>query len=172
MQIRCHIVYDIKHDGRQRSRLVAGGHLTEPAIDIVYSGVVSFRGIRLVTFLPQLNKLELWGTDIGNDYLEATTKEELYIIGCAAFGALERYTLVVYKALYGLRPSGLCWHQQFVDVLRSLSFTPYKVENEIWMRPYNGVANTSLSMLMTYSLRQKNFYLSLRHWRSNINSNT
>jgi hypothetical protein len=27
-RIRCHMVYDVKHDGRHRSRLVAGGHLT------------------------------------------------------------------------------------------------------------------------------------------------
>ena len=74
-KIRCHMVYDVKHDGRHKSRLVAGGHLTDPNTESVYSSVVSLRGIRLVTFLSELNKLELWGTDIGNAYLEATTKE-------------------------------------------------------------------------------------------------
>jgi hypothetical protein len=28
-KICCHMVYDVKHDGRHKSRLVAGGNLTE-----------------------------------------------------------------------------------------------------------------------------------------------
>jgi hypothetical protein len=51
-----HMVYDVKHDGRHKSRLVAGGHLTDPNTKSVYSSVVSLRGIRLVTFLSELNK--------------------------------------------------------------------------------------------------------------------
>jgi hypothetical protein len=54
-KIRCHMVYDVKHDGRHIARLNAGGHLTDPNIDSVYSGVVSLRGIRLVVVLAELN---------------------------------------------------------------------------------------------------------------------
>jgi hypothetical protein len=43
-KIRCHIIYDVKHDGRHKACLVAGGHLTEVTTESVYSGVVSFRG--------------------------------------------------------------------------------------------------------------------------------
>jgi hypothetical protein len=129
-KIRCHMVYDVKHDGRHKSRLVAGGHLTDPSSDSVYSGVVSLRGIRLVTFIAELNLLELWGADVGNAYLEAKTKEMVYIIGGPEFGELEGHTLIIYKALYGLRTSGLCWHQRFADVLRSMGFLPCKVEND------------------------------------------
>jgi hypothetical protein len=74
-KIQCHMVYDVKHDGRHKSRLVAGGHLTDPNTENVYSSVVSLRGIWLVTFLSKLNSLDLEETDIGNAYLEATTKE-------------------------------------------------------------------------------------------------
>jgi Reverse transcriptase (RNA-dependent DNA polymerase) len=110
-KIRCHMVYDVKHDGCHKSRLVAGGHL-----EGVYSSVVSLQGIRLVTFLSELNKL--WGIDIGNAYLEATTKERVYIVGGSEFGELEGHTLVIHKALYVLRSSGLCWHQCFEKELR------------------------------------------------------
>jgi hypothetical protein len=41
-KICCRIVYDVKHDGRHKSRFVAGGHLTEVPVDSVYSGVVSY----------------------------------------------------------------------------------------------------------------------------------
>jgi hypothetical protein len=40
-KIRCHMIYDVKHDGWHKARLVAGGHLTEPNTESVYSGVVS-----------------------------------------------------------------------------------------------------------------------------------
>jgi len=42
---RVHMVYAVKHNGRHKARLVAGGHLTETPIDSVYSSVVSLRGI-------------------------------------------------------------------------------------------------------------------------------
>ena len=74
------MVYDVKHDGRHKFRLVAGGHLTDTPIESVYSGVVSLRSLRLVIFLAELNGLEVWGADIGNAYLEAKTKEKVYII--------------------------------------------------------------------------------------------
>ena len=79
-RIRVHLVFDIKHDGRHKARLVADGHLTEIPVDTVYSSVVSLRSLRLVTFLNELNQLELWGADIGNAYLEATTKEKIFIL--------------------------------------------------------------------------------------------
>ena len=98
-KIRCHMVYDVKHDGRHKARLVAGGHLTDPNTESVYSGVVSLRGIRLVVFLAELNALKLWGADVGNAYLEAKTKEKVYIIGGLGFGELEGCTLIIFKAL-------------------------------------------------------------------------
>ena len=79
-KIRVHFVFDVKHDGRHKARLVAGGHLTDDPVDSVYSGVVSLRSLRLLIFLSELNKLTLWGADVGNAYLEAYTKERVYIV--------------------------------------------------------------------------------------------
>ena len=80
-KIRVHLILAVKHDGRHKARLVAGGHLTPDAIESIYSGVVYIRSLRLVIFLAKLNNLEVWGADIGNAYLEAKTKEKLYIFG-------------------------------------------------------------------------------------------
>ena len=79
-KIRVHFVFDVKHDGRHKARLVADGNLTEVPLTSVYSGVVSLRGIRLVLFIAELNELESWNTDIGNACLEALTKEKVCII--------------------------------------------------------------------------------------------
>ena len=121
-KIRLHFVFDVKHDGRHKARLVAGGHLTETPVDSVYSGVVSLRSLRLVIFLAELNKLDIWGADVGNAYLEAHTKEKGYIIAGKGFGKLEGHTLVINKALYGLKSSGLRWHEKFSDTLRDMGF--------------------------------------------------
>ena len=74
-----HLVFACKHDGHHQARLVAGGHLTPDPIDSIYCGVASTKSLRLSIFLADLNKMEVWGADIGNAYPEATIKEKLYI---------------------------------------------------------------------------------------------
>jgi hypothetical protein len=132
--IRVHLVFAVKHDGRHKARLVADGHLTNVPMESVYSGVVSLRGFRLVIFLAELNNLEIWATDIGNAYLEAKTKEKLVIVAGPEFGDLAGHLLIIQKALYGLRTSGLCWHERFVECLRQEGFQPCKADPDIWMR--------------------------------------
>jgi hypothetical protein len=129
----------VKHVGRHKARLVASGNSTNPNTESVYSGVVSLRGIWLIVVLAELNILQLWGADVGNAYLEATTKEKIYIVGNPEFGSLEGHSLVIDCALCGLRSSGLCWHQRFLDVLRLMRCTPSKAEADIWMQDNNGL---------------------------------
>ena len=105
----------------------------------MYSSVVSLKGLRLVVFLSELNGLKVWGTDIGNAYLEAVTKEKVCIIAGPEFGPREGHLLIIHKALYGLRSSGLCWHERFADTLRDMGFTPSKAEADIWMRANGNV---------------------------------
>ena len=47
-KIRCRMVYAVKHDGRHKARFVAGGHLTQPPDNSVYSSVVSLRSLRII----------------------------------------------------------------------------------------------------------------------------
>jgi hypothetical protein len=63
-KICTHLVYDCKHDGRHKAWMVADGHLTDIPLESVYSGVVSLRGLRIITFLSELNGLDLWATDL------------------------------------------------------------------------------------------------------------
>jgi hypothetical protein len=134
-KIRVHFVFDIKHDGRHKARLVADGHLTDVPLESVYSGVVSLRSFRMVVFLAELNKHKLWATDIGNAYLEAHTNEKLYIVGGPEFGARQSHILVIDRALYGLKSSGARWHDRFSDCMRDLGFFPCKADSDVWMRP-------------------------------------
>ena len=44
-------------------------------------------------FLAELNYLQLWGADVGNAYLLALTKENLYIVGGPEFEELQGHVL-------------------------------------------------------------------------------
>ena len=110
-KIRVHFVFDVKHCGKFKARLMADGHLTKEPNETVYSGVVSLRNLRLaMLFLAELNYLQLWGADVGNAYLQALTKEKLYIVGGPEFEELQGHVLVMHKTLYGTRSGGACWH--------------------------------------------------------------
>jgi len=92
------------------------------------------RSLRLAIFLAELNNLQVWGADIGNAYLEAKTKEKVYIIAGKGFGELEGHTLIIDKALYGLKSSGLRWHEKVADTLRHMGFMISKADPDMWMR--------------------------------------
>jgi len=109
-RISVHLVFDVKHDGRYKARLVADGHLTDAPLESVYSGVVTIHGFRIVMFLSELNDLDLWATDIGNAYLESYTAEKLYIIAGPKFKERKDHILDIVRALYGLKSSGQRWH--------------------------------------------------------------
>ena len=113
---------------------MAGGHLTKKPMETVYSGVVSLRNLRLAMFLAELNNLELWGADVGNAYLQALTKEKLYIVGGPEFEELQGHVLVMYKALYGTRSGGACGHDKLIDILHQMGFKPSKADPDIWMK--------------------------------------
>ena len=127
-------MYDVKPTLARKARLVACGHLTDTPVDSVYSGVVSMRGFKICVFLSELNGLETWATDIGNAYLQAYTEEKVYVIGGPEFDDREGHTLIISKALYGLKSSGLRWWERFSEILIDMGFVPSKAEDDIWMR--------------------------------------
>jgi hypothetical protein len=95
--------------------------------------VVLLEGVRIVTYLAELNGLELWGTYVGNAYLELYTKEKVAFIAGPEFGQYTRHTMIIQKVRYGLKSSGKCWHDRQNDVLSSLGFFLSKVDDNIWM---------------------------------------
>jgi hypothetical protein len=128
-KIRVHLIYAVKHDGRHKARLVADGHLTDVPVDSVYSSVVSLMGLHsMLIFLAELNNLQTWAMDIGHAYLEAKTSEKVYIIAGPGFRALQGNTMIIFKALYGLRTSGLRWHERFSIVLHASPSPTYGYE--------------------------------------------
>jgi len=133
-KIRVHVVHAVKHDGRHKARLVAGGDLTETPIDSACSSVVSLQGIRIFAFPGEPNGLKAWSTNIGNAYLETHMREKVHIIAGAEFGNREGHVRIISEALCGLHSSGLRWLERLADVLRSVGFFPSKAEKDVWVR--------------------------------------
>ena len=106
-KIKVHLPFACKHNGHHKARLVPGGYLTPDSIDIIYSsGVISTRSLRLSIFLAKFSNMEVWGADIGNAYLEATTKEKLCIEAGPEFEELQGYICVIHKAICSLLELG------------------------------------------------------------------
>jgi Reverse transcriptase (RNA-dependent DNA polymerase) len=133
-RINCHFVFDVKHDLRHKARFVAGGHQTDVNKESNYSGVVSLRSMRICLLLGYLNGLDTAVGDVGNAYLEAYTKEKVYFVAGPEFGPLAGHSLIIVKALYGLRSSGARYHERFADTLRDMNFFPSKADPDVWMR--------------------------------------
>ena len=96
-KICCRFVYDVKHDGWYKARLVAGGHLTPPDKDQTYSGVVSLQTMRLEILAGELNHLNIMVGNIGNAYLESYMNEKVVFTAGPKFKELEGHTLVIVK---------------------------------------------------------------------------
>ena len=78
--------------------------------------------------------MKVWGADIGNAYLEATTKEKLYIVAGPEFEELQGNIFVIHKALYGLKSSGWRWSQRINDIMLHLRSKPCKADPCVWLR--------------------------------------
>ena len=98
-RIKYHIVFDVKFDGQLKSRLVAGGHMSDDVPkEESYSGVVSMEAMRLGFVLGTLNDLTACAGDVGNAFLYGTTREKVYIIAGPEFGpTLEGRILIIDK---------------------------------------------------------------------------
>ena len=78
--------------------------------------------------------MEVWCTDVGNAHLESYAQEKVHIVAGPDFGDHKGHTLIVQKALHGLKSSGKRWSERCAECLRSMNFQPCKAENDAWMR--------------------------------------
>lgn len=108
--------------------------MTDPPKDLAYSSVASLRSIRIVSFLGELNDLELMVGDIGNAYLEAVTTEKVCFTAGPEFGPLQGHTFVIYKALYGLVGSSGAFRRHLCGTLRKLGFVSSFADPDVWFR--------------------------------------
>ena len=77
--------------------------------------------------IEQIKEYQVF-TDVGNAYLQALTRENLYIVGGPEFEELQGHVLVMHKELYGTRSGGACWHDKFFALLHHMGFKTSEVD--------------------------------------------
>jgi hypothetical protein len=132
--IPLNMIFDVKMDFSRKARLVAGGHKTDPPSSMTYSSVVSRDSIRIAFLLAALNDLEVLAADIGNAYLNAPTREKVYSTAGKEFGSRAGETVIIVRALYGLKSSGAAWRAHLASSLMSLGYTSCLADPDVWYR--------------------------------------
>lgn len=129
------LIFEIKMDFTRKARLVAGGHKTAPPTELTYSSVVSRESVRIAFLAAALNDVDIVAADVGNAYLNAATKEKVYIVTGPEFGPLDQGKIaIVVRALYGLKSSGAMWRSHFAGNLRDMGFTSSLGDPDVWLR--------------------------------------
>ena len=141
------MIFDVKQeDLRRKARLAAGGHEVESIMYESYSSVVQQRSIRLLEIIALNEGLFFVTGDIGNAFVHADTKENVYTIAGREFGERKDFTIIIKKALYGLATSSRQWNITLGDSIRELKFTPTRADPDLWIRlsddekPYKYIA--------------------------------
>lgn len=107
---------------------VAGGQLT-------YSSAISRESTHMVFLLAALNGVDIVAADVGNEYLNATTKATVYVITGSEIAALEQgQVAVIVRSLYRLKSSGAMWRSHFAAHLREMDFNSSSLgDPDVWL---------------------------------------
>jgi hypothetical protein len=133
--IPCHMVFNVKVDLIRKARYVAGGHWTDPPSQITYSTVVSRDSVRKAFLIAAWNDIDILSADIGNAYLNAPTKELVHTTAGLEFGPnCVGQTVLIIRALYGLKSSGAAWHSLLAESIHAMGFTASLADPDIWYR--------------------------------------
>jgi len=134
-RIPYHFVFDVKFDGRRKARLVAGGNVTDPLKEDIYSGVTGLESVRLAFLLAAQNDLQVCAADIGNAFLNGRTREKIVIKLKREFGPeLAGKDVIIDRSLYGLRSSAARFHEHLSTRLKTMGFLPSKADPDLWMK--------------------------------------
>jgi hypothetical protein len=134
-KISLHMVFDIKIDFTRKALLVAGGHVTDVPSNLTYLSVVSRESVRIMFLITALNDLQVLSANIGNASLNAPNREKVYAIAGKEFGNRAGQTVIIVRALYGLKSAGAAWHSHLANSLVALGYKSCLADADIWMRP-------------------------------------
>jgi hypothetical protein len=134
-RIPCMLIFDVKMDFTRKTRLVAGGHVTQPPAVLTYASVVSRESVRIALLIAALNDMSVLGADISNAYLTAPTTEKVWTVLGPEWGSEAGKKAIIVRALYRLKSSGgAACRNHFASYLRSLGFTSCLADPDVWLR--------------------------------------
>jgi len=131
-----HMIFDVKCDFTRKARFVAGGHWTDAPAQLTYSSVVTRDSVRIAFLIAALNELDILAADVRNAYLQAPVQEKVHTTAGPEFGPNNvGKTVIVVRAMYGLKSSGAAWHAKLSETLRGMDFKPSYADPDVWYRP-------------------------------------
>ena len=130
-----HMVFDVKPGGVGKARFVAGGHVVDASSYPVYASVLKSENFRILLTIASDNKLQVVTGDIGGAYLNAPAKEKIYSKAGPEFKEFEGRTIIIKRALYGLKTSAGAWWEHLASSLRQLGFKTSTMDANVWLQP-------------------------------------
>jgi hypothetical protein len=74
--------------------------------------------------------------DVRNAYLQAPVREKVHTTAGPEFGPNNiGKTVIVVRAMYGLKSSGATWHAKLSETLRDMEFVPSLADPDVWYCP-------------------------------------
>ena len=80
------MIFEVKHDGRHKARLVAGGHMVTLHNMSARSTVVKGISVRILDISAHRDNLTTLCGDIGNAFVTAPYLEKVYSVAGPEFG--------------------------------------------------------------------------------------
>ena len=112
--------------------------------------VVSRDSFRIAFTLSALNNVEIRAADIGNEYLNAECRENIWKVAGNEFGREKFKVIIVVRALYGLKSYGAAWRQMLDQTLRYLGYVSSQADPDIWLKTETNTMHMYLCMSMIY----------------------
>ena len=115
---------------------MAGGHLTDVPMHMIYYSVVSLDTVRIGFLMNALNNLENLASDIQNAFLEAPTKEKIFFYAGDEWRSDKDKVVIISIELYGLKSSALQFCNCFAETLGNrLGYKSSLSDSDIWYKP-------------------------------------
>ena len=119
---------------------MVGGHLPDVPTYMTYSIVVSRDTVRIGFLMATLNNLDVLAGDIQNAFLEAPTKEKIFLYAGDEWKADKDRVVIVVRALYGLKYSALQFRNCLVETLGNrLGYKSDLADPDLWYIPMTDV---------------------------------
>ena len=116
-EIICHLIFDFKMELTSKDRYVAGVHLNNHPFSMTYASVVSCGSVRLAFLIVELNDLDILSGNTQNAYLNAPTKEKVFLYDGDEWKSDQGEIVIVVRAIYGLNSSALAWRNHLSEIL-------------------------------------------------------
>ena len=109
--------------------------MTDAPATIMYVIVMTREKVEIALMISAFNNLEVKSGNILNMHVQAPLTEKVWTTLGPEFGKNAGKTVVVVRALYGLKTSGAAFRSHLARCIESLGNKPCKADLDLWLQP-------------------------------------